>query len=216
SNPPLDLALLELDTTNMPTAPIGDSTQLRVGAMVFAVGHPWGQRDVVTAGIVSGLGSVAAPNQQWRAQYIRSDVRLAPGNSGGPLLNAVGEVMGVNAMIFGGDLAVAIPTHVANGWLAGLRGERAYLGASMQPVQLADGQIGLLIVAVAAEGPASQGGLIIGDVLLTLAGQTVDSVGTLLATLAQQPIGSQVRIAVLRGGVAQEITVELTAAPQQG
>jgi serine protease Do len=213
SNPPLDLALLEVDTSELPSAPIGDSAQLRVGSIVFAVGHPWGQRDVVTAGIVSGLGSVTGPNEQWRAQYIRSDVRLAPGNSGGPLLNAAGEVIGINAMIFGGDLSVAIPTHVAEGWLAGLRGERAYLGASVQPAQLTDGRSGLLVIAVAKDGPAAQSGLLLGDVLLTLAGQRVDSAGSLLAALAKQPIGAQVQLGFVRGGGAQELTVELAAQP---
>jgi serine protease Do len=213
SNPPLDLALLEVETTSLPTAPIGDSTGLRVGAIVFAVGHPWGQRDVVTAGIVSGLGSVAGPNEQWRAQYIRSDVRLAPGNSGGPLLNAAGEVVGINAMIFGGDLAVAIPTHVAAGWLAGLRGERAYLGASVQPAQLAEGRSGLLVIAVTPDGPAGRAGLLVGDVLLTLAGQPVDNAGSLLAALANQPIGAQVQLGLLRGGVEQTMMVELAAQP---
>ncbi|MCU0493603.1 MAG: S1C family serine protease [Chloroflexaceae bacterium] len=117
SNQTLDLALLQVEARDLPTVPVGDSARLRVGELVFAVGHPWGQRSVVTAGIVSGMGTVSSPRNDWQASYIRSDVRLAPGNSGGPLLNARGEVIGVNAMIFGGDLAVAIPSHVAQEWL---------------------------------------------------------------------------------------------------
>src|SRR5215211_8889420 len=121
-NADLDLALLEVSAEDLPAAAVGDSAQLRVGELVFAIGHPWGQPWVVTAGIVSGLGAVPVGNNGRTAQYVRTDVRLAPGNSGGPLLNARGEVVGINAMIFGGDLAVAIPSHVTTAWVAGLPG----------------------------------------------------------------------------------------------
>jgi serine protease Do len=113
----LDLALLALDADGLTPAPIGDSARLRVGELVFAVGHPWGQPWVVTTGIVSGLGPVRLPGRRGAARLIRSDVRLAPGNSGGPLLDARGRVVGLNAMILGGDLAVAIPSDVARSWL---------------------------------------------------------------------------------------------------
>lgn len=115
SNAQLDLALLGVAAGRLPAARIGDSTRLRVGEIVFAIGNPWGQVGVVTAGIISGLGRMPAQGASGAgraAQYIRSDVLLAPGNSGGPLLNAAGAVVGINAMIFGGDLSVAIPSHV--------------------------------------------------------------------------------------------------------
>ncbi|MBX0328548.1 trypsin-like peptidase domain-containing protein [Oscillochloris sp. ZM17-4] len=115
-NPRLDLALLAVEGGDLPPATLGDSARLRVGDLVFAVGNPWGQRGVVTAGIVSGLGDLERQHGEERATYIRSDVRLAPGNSGGPLINAQAEMIGINAMIFGGDLSVAIPSHVALGW----------------------------------------------------------------------------------------------------
>jgi serine protease Do len=117
-NPRLDLALLAVEGGDLRPAPLGDSARLRVGDLVFAVGNPWGQRGVVTAGIVSGLGELERRRDEESATYIRSDVRLAPGNSGGPLISARGEVVGINAMIFGGDLSVAIPSHVALGWAA--------------------------------------------------------------------------------------------------
>jgi serine protease Do len=113
----LDLALLAVGEELAP-APIGRSARLRIGELVFAVGHPWGQPWVVTAGVVSGLGAVALPGRGGSEAYIRSDVRLAPGNSGGPLLDARGEVVGLNAMVVGGDLAVAIPSDVVRRWLA--------------------------------------------------------------------------------------------------
>jgi serine protease Do len=125
-NPDLDLALLDVDTTiaaELPRAVIGDSARLRVGEMVFAIGHPWGQRNIITSGIVSGWG-IAVTGMPDRGQqqqpYILSDVRLGPGNSGGPLVNARGEVVGINVMIRGGDLSVAIPGRVVNEWIASL------------------------------------------------------------------------------------------------
>lgn len=118
SDSQLDLALLGLAVGGLPTARIGDSASLRVGELVFAVGNPWGQAGVVTAGVISGLGCMAVRRKGGIAPYIRSDVLLAPGNSGGPLLNAAGAVIGVNAMIFGGDLSVAIPSHVVAEWIA--------------------------------------------------------------------------------------------------
>ena len=113
----LDLALLEAPGANLVPAPIGWSARLRVGELVFAVGHPWGQPWVVTAGVVSGLGALHVPGRAGLESYIRSDVHLAPGNSGGPLLDARGEVVGLNAMVIGGDLAVAIPSDVVRRWL---------------------------------------------------------------------------------------------------
>ena len=115
----LDLALLDVPDADLVPPPIGRSARLRVGELVFAVGHPWGQPWVVTAGVVSGLGAFPVPGRAGAVPYIRSDVRLAPGNSGGPLLDARGQVVGLNAMVIGGDLAVAIPSDVVRGWLGG-------------------------------------------------------------------------------------------------
>src|SRR5919206_817681 len=93
----LDLALLRIREapSDLPAAPVGDSDTLRVGQLVYAIGHPWGRLGAVTAGIVSGLGVARGPGSS--AHYVQSDVALAPGNSGGPLLNARGEVVGINA-----------------------------------------------------------------------------------------------------------------------
>jgi len=114
---PLDLALLDVPGAALVPAPIGRSARLRIGELVFAVGHPWGQPWIVTVGVVSGLGRLETPGPGGARSYIRSDVQLAPGNSGGPLLNARGEVIGLNAMVIGGDLSVAIPSDVVGRWL---------------------------------------------------------------------------------------------------
>lgn len=110
-DPDVDLALLSIDATQLtPLKPA--SVSPRVGEMVFAFGHPWGQRNTVTRGIVSAL--VSAQNRRGdKLPVIRSDAPLAPGNSGGPLVNASGEVVGINAMIIGGDQSVSIAASVA-------------------------------------------------------------------------------------------------------
>ncbi len=111
--PEADLALLRLPQGVYPAASIGDSLSLRVGEIVLAVGHPWGQPGYVTMGIVSTLGTAVDRDGKASIPIIRSDAPLAPGNSGGPLVNALGEVVGINTMIIGGDQGVAIPIHVA-------------------------------------------------------------------------------------------------------
>src|SRR5512141_1762052 len=108
----VDLALLSIEASGLtPLKPA--SVSPRVGEMVFAFGHPWGQRNTVTRGIVSAL--VTAQNRRGaKLPIVRSDAPLAPGNSGGPLVNARGEVVGINAMIVGGDQSVSIAASVAN------------------------------------------------------------------------------------------------------
>lgn len=110
-DPDADLALLSIDAAGLtPLRPA--SVSPRVGEMVFAFGHPWGQRNTVTRGIVSAL--VTAQNRRGETlPIVRSDAPLAPGNSGGPLVNAMGEVIGINAMIVGGDQSVSIASSVA-------------------------------------------------------------------------------------------------------
>src|SRR5262245_47834431 len=110
--PDSDLALLSIEATNLnPLKPA--AAPPRVGEIVFAFGHPWGQRNAVTRGIVSAL--VSAQNKRGdKFRIVRSDVPLAPGNSGGPLVNARGEVVGINAMIVGGDQSVSIAVSVIN------------------------------------------------------------------------------------------------------
>jgi len=111
-DPDVDLALLSIDAADLtPLKPA--SVSPRVGEIVFAFGHPWGQRNTVTRGIVSAL--VHAHNRRGdKLPVIRSDTPLAPGNSGGPLVNAKGEVVGINAMIIGGDQSVSIAASVAS------------------------------------------------------------------------------------------------------
>jgi serine protease Do len=209
----LDLALLRLEDSpgDLP-APVGDSDALRVGELVFAIGHPWVRLGEVTAGIVSGLGVVRGPGG--RTRYIQSDVSLAPGNSGGPLLNARGELVGINAMIFG-SMALSIPSNAASAWLAGARERRPRLGIGIQPVELPAPlrredqtmETGLMIVGVERGGPADRAGLLVGDVLLGAAGEAVGDSESLPDILARA--GDTVRLRLMRGGAISEIDVDL-------
>ena len=108
-DPAVDLALLEIPVSGQPSAVISDQDP-RPGEMVFAFGHPWGQRAALTGGVLSAI--TRARTKHGEFPLLRTDARLAPGNSGGPLLNAAGEVIGLNAMIFGGDQGIAIPAQV--------------------------------------------------------------------------------------------------------
>src|SRR5918997_2973599 len=209
----LDLALLRLEEFpgDLPAIPVGASDKLRVGELVYAIGHPWGRLGAVTAGIVSGLEVARGPGG--RARYLRSDIALAPGNSGGPLLNARGEVVGINAMIFG-RLALSIPSNAASAWLADEKERRPRLGVRVLPVELPPSlrranpvapEAGLMIAAVEGDGPAERAGLLVGDVLLGMGDETPDAVEALLNAIARA--GDAVRLRVMRGGRISFVSV---------
>lgn len=209
----LDLALLRLegDYGDLPAVPVGDSDALRVGELVYAIGHPWGSVGAVSAGIVGGVGELRGPGRGSSTRYVRSDVALAPGNSGGPLLNARGEVVAINAMIFG-SMALSIPSNAADAWIAGER--RPKLGIGVLPVEVPvslqreAGTAGLVIAGVETGGAAERAGLLVGDVLLAVAGKPLGEVGTLLEAVARA--GDAVSLRVMRGGkiMAMEVRLE--------
>lgn len=123
THPEVDLAILQIDPGSLPegalpfpAAAVGNSRDLKVGQLVFAAGHPWGQPYVVTAGIISSL-TEAATRRGKRIPLIRTDALLAPGNSGGPLVDAAGAVIGINTLIMGGDQAIALPAHLAQAFV---------------------------------------------------------------------------------------------------
>lgn len=120
----IDLAVLRVAEEDMAAqgnawteAVVADSHQLRIGELVMALGHPWGQRGMVTLGLVSGIFSARTQGPRGQVEIIRSDARLAPGNSGGPLVNARGEVVGLNTMIIGGNQGMAISSRVISDFL---------------------------------------------------------------------------------------------------
>jgi serine protease Do len=129
-DPDVDLALLSIEATDL-TSLKPASVSPRVGELVFAFGHPWGQRNTVTRGIVSAL-AFAQNRRGDTLPILRSDVPLAPGNSGGPLVNANGEVVGINAMIVGGDQSVSIAVSVVNDFVSKALANKAAESRSSQ------------------------------------------------------------------------------------
>jgi serine protease Do len=188
----LDLALLGLegDQADLPAATVGDSDALRVGELVYAIGHPWGSVGAVSAGIVGGVGELRGRGRGFSARYVRSDVALAPGNSGGPLLNARGEFVAINAMIFG-RMALSIPSNAAGAWIAEER--RPRLGIGVLPVE----------VPVSQQREAGTAG----DVLLAAAGKPLGETQTLLDAVAHA--GDVVSLRVMRGGKIMVMEVRL-------
>jgi len=182
----LDLALLEADARDFAAAPIGDSDKLRTGELVLAVGSPYGHAGAVAVGIVH-----AVTDRRW----VAADLRLAPGNSGGPLANAMGDVVGINAMVAYG-VALAVPSNIVERFVA--RGGRPAprLGVTVEPVNTEG--FGLLVVEIEPVSPAERAGLQVGDVLTGAGGRPFQAPFDL--ALALEVDGSAVRLNLLRGG----------------
>lgn len=215
-DPEVDMAVLRVDARGLPALPIADSRRARVGSLVLAVGHPWGERGVVTAGVVSSVGTATTRGVRGTVDIIRSDVRLAPGNSGGPLVDAAGAVVGINSMIVGGDQGVAIAAHEADALVAEALDREVMLGVGVQPVTLSkdvrgaidSGQTtGLLVVELVPGGPADRAGVIVGDVLVRLDGTPLTDPRALVAALLARRAGDRVDVELLRGGRHQRRTV---------
>lgn len=198
-DPQLDLALLTTDARDLPAATIGDTSSLRVGELVLAVGSPYGQPGTVTVGIVH-----AGETRRW----IQSDLRLAPGNSGGPMADAQGRAIGINTMVVN-RLALAIPSNIVTRFVA-RRGKPARrLGVTVQPVTVP--QFGLLILEIETDGPAQHAGLRIGDILTGAAGRPFEAPFDL--ALALESAESQVKLDVLRGGRPAKTEVDFEPQP---
>jgi serine protease Do len=223
SDPETDLALLKVDApTPLPAVSFGDSSTLRVGDEVVAVGNPFGLGGSVTAGIVSARGRSIDGGPY--VDFIQIDAAINRGNSGGPLFDTAGRVVGVNSAILspsGGSVGVgfAIPSDLARSVIAQLREggrvERGWLGVSIQPVTpeiaqalgLDDGS-GALVTDVVAGGP-SAGRLRAGDLIRSVDGTPVASARALPQIIAGTRIGETARIGVLRGGESLEVPVEI-------
>src|SRR5262245_9266290 len=164
-----DLAVLTLQASDLPAASIGDSSTLRVGELAFAVGNPLGIVGALTVGIIHALSPAdGADGRGW----IQADIHLAPGNSGGPLADARGRIIGINSMVAGG-LAFAVPSNTVERFL-NEDGNRPMLGVTLRSVSipLAGKRVwGLLVLGVAAGGAAEAAGIALGDVMIGSSGQ---------------------------------------------
>jgi serine protease Do len=171
-----DLASLRISERELPAATAGDSNALRPGELVLAVGNPLGFIGALTTGVVHALGPLRGIGRQ---PWVQAAVRLAPGNSGGPLANARGQVIGVNTMIAGGGLALAVPSNaVAEFVRRGVPGPM--LGVTVRPVSLDQrGSIALVVLEVAPHGSGAAASILIGDLLLGANGRRFQSVDDL-------------------------------------
>lgn len=224
-----DVGLLKIDAEGLPTLEIGDSDALEVGQWVLAIGSPFGLDHTATQGIVSALER-SLPNDTY-TPFIQTDVAVNPGNSGGPLFNGDGEVIGINAQIFsrtGGfmGLSFAVPINVAMDVAEQLRTEgkvrRGYLGVSIQPVDRGlaesfglDKPVGALVSDVLPDSPAQEAGLEAGDIILEFDGQRIAEAADLPPVVGRTAIGSEAEVTVLREGERRTITVEVGELPDE-
>jgi serine protease Do len=222
-----DVAVIKIDAQDLPTVRIGDSGELRPGEWVLAIGSPFGFENSATAGIVSATARAVAGY----VSFIQSDVAVNPGNSGGPLFNMRGEVVGINSMILsrtGGfqGVSFAIPIDVAMSVQDQLiqhgRVVRGRIGVTIQDVnaQLAesfglDRPRGALVSSVEPEGPAAQAGLRPGDVILDVNGEPVERFGELSEQIANMRPGSQAQLSVWRDGRQRRVGVQVAELEEQ-
>ncbi|MEM7422217.1 MAG: Do family serine endopeptidase [Pseudomonadota bacterium] len=217
-----DLAVLRVESgRNLPTVPWGDSDTVQVGDWAIAIGNPFGLGGTVTAGIVSARGRDI--NSGPYDDFLQVDASINRGNSGGPLFDQLGNVIGVNTAIYsptGGNVGIgfAIPANQARGIISDLirdgSVERGWLGVSIQPVteEIAaaiglDVPTGVLIADVVSGGPAQDGGLRRGDVVLTFGAQPVSKVRDLTRAVADTDPGTSTRVRILRQGQERTITI---------
>jgi S1-C subfamily serine protease len=228
-DPSTDLAVLKLAAAEFPTAEIGDAATLRVGHIVLAVARPSERGVSASWGVISALGG---PWHTWHGgrieQFIRPDLTLYPGFSGGPLVDARGCVMGINTS-GPRNLVLTIPPSTVNRVVDQLlekgRITRGYLGLGMQPVHLPESLQrslnpprtgGVIIVAVEANSPAEKAGLLIGDVLVALDGMPVGDTAYLQALLGPDRVGTAVGASIIRAGQLMERTIIVGERPPRG
>ncbi len=216
-----DVALLKIEATGLPTVRLGDPKTVRPGEWVAAIGSPFGLENSVTAGVVSATGR-ALPDSSY-VPFIQTDVAVNPGNSGGPLFNMAGEVIGINSQIFsrtGGyqGVSFAIPIDVALGvkdqLAANGRVVRGRLGVGIQevtqPLASSFGMkaaTGALVSAVEKASPAEEAGLKAGDVVLALDGGAIERSGDLARRIAETKPGTRAKLDIWREGATKALSV---------
>jgi serine protease Do len=224
-----DVALIKVDATGLPVATLGSSANLQPGEWVAAIGSPFGFANTITAGIVSAKGR-SLPDEVY-VPYIQTDVAVNPGNSGGPLLNLKGEVVGINSMIYSGTggymgVSFAIPIEVALEVSRQLQGQgkvvRGRIGIAMQPLtkELAQSfklgaESGAVVVAVDPGGPAARAGVRPGDVVLDWNGRKIDDPNELPRLVAATRPGSSAKMEIWRGGKVETVEVAVGEIPAE-
>ena len=218
-----DIAVVKIDATGLPVATLGDSDDVRVGEWVLAIGSPFGFEHTATQGIVSAVAR-NLPDETY-VPFIQSDAAVNPGNSGGPLFNTDGEVIGVNSQIYsrsGGyqGLSFSIPINVAKSIADQLRSKgyasRGWLGVAIQDVDQSlaesfglDRPTGALVSQVLANSPAESAGFKAGDIILSFNNKTVDSSSKLPPIVGSVIPETQVPVDILRNGERRAMTVTI-------
>jgi serine protease DegS len=225
-----DIAVLHISADNLPAIVIGDSKRLRVGDVTLAIGNPFGVGQTVTFGIVSATGRDHLGINAFE-EFIQTDAAINPGNSGGALINASGELIGINSAIYsrtGGSQGIgfAIPINLAKGVMTQIieRGHvvRGWLGIEAQDLtpQLADSfgldsTDGVLISGVLREGPADQAGLLPGDVITSINGRDVHDTGTAMKVISEQQPDTVIVLGGVREGKPVYLKVRVQQRPRQ-
>jgi len=225
-DPTTDLAVLRLDDAAVPPVEQSADTELQVGRLVLALGRPGPQ-------LTASLGIVSAVGGEWRTwqgglvdRFVRLDLAIYDGFSGGALVDAGGRVLGINTSGLSRAMALALPTstveRVADQLLASGQVTRGYLGLAAQPLQLPDplrerlglsGRVGLVIVNLEPDGPAEQAGLMLGDILVALEDRELADASDLLAALGPERVGRPVTLHLVRAGASQTISVTVGERP---
>jgi S1-C subfamily serine protease len=222
-DPSADLAVIRISAEALVAAQLGDSNKIRVGQLAVAIGNPYGFQYSVTAGVVSALGrSLRSESGRLIDNVIQTDAALNPGNSGGPLVNSLGEVIGVNTAVIlpaqGICFAVAINTakFVAGQLIRHGRIRRAYLGVGGQDVPIPrfvvrsnqlGASTGVLVISLEQQSPAERAGLKEGDLIVTLDDVPVRGVDDLHKLLTDMRIGERCRLTILRQAQKTELIV---------
>jgi serine protease Do len=229
TDPLTDLAVLKVDGHDLPNAPWGDSTKLHPGQTVLAFGNPFGFRFTVTRGIVSALNRPNPSSDDARkpGQFIQTDAAINPGNSGGPLVNARGEVVGINTFLISpsgsfAGMGFAIPTQVVRPTVEKLirfgKITHAYLGIGISDVTPDNSRffhmthaVGAVVTQVEADSPGAKAGLKVGDVITQIDGNQVSDAGQLQVEVGEKDPGTTVHLQVLREGANLVVPVTLEA-----
>jgi len=220
-DPATDIALVKIDADNLTPTRFGDSTQLQVGQIAIAIGNPFGFQYSVTAGVVSALGrTLRTQNGRLIDDVIQTDAALNPGNSGGPLVDSFGQVIGVNTAVIlpGQGLCFAVASNLVKFVVGKLilegRVRRGMLGIGAQAVPLPAKWLnaleittkgGIQIQSVETGGPADKAGLRAGDIVLQFEGKPIDSIDALHKALDETSIGRSISLWILRDGALKSI-----------
>ncbi|HEV2671564.1 MAG TPA: trypsin-like peptidase domain-containing protein [Gemmatimonadales bacterium] len=214
-----DLAALRIPAGSLAVAELGDPGTLRPGNLVLALAR------LDDGGARAAFGAVSATGGKWRSwkggeidRWLQSDLTIYPGFGGGPLVDSAGRIHGVNSGALSRPLATTIPTGTVSRVVTQLleRGyvARGWIGAAMQPVRL-DKQSGLLIVSIEPDAPAAAAGLLLGDVLVAIDGESIEGFEQLLDVLSGDSVGKKVRLDVVRAGKPREIEVVIRERPRR-